>query len=84
MNCPKCNGELVEVVKHSVVIDSCSGCSGIWLDKGEMSKIISQMKQAEASLDDEFRPLFSEKRDYYDKYRRRQKSTLERIFDILD
>jgi Zn-finger nucleic acid-binding protein len=50
MDCPKCNGGLVEVVRHGVVIDSCTGCSGIWLDKGEMSKIINQIKQAEASL----------------------------------
>lgn len=62
-------------------------CGGIWLEKGEMSKMTSQIKQAESSLDDEFRPLFKEKKEYYDKYdkyRYKQKSTYQRIFDIFD
>lgn len=84
MVCPRCNGELIEVVKHGVVIDNCTGCGGIWLDKGEMGKIISQIKQAESSLEDEFRPLFREKKEYYDKYRYKQKSTFKKIFDIFD
>jgi len=84
MVCPRCKGELGEVVKHGVVIDHCLSCGGIWLDKGEMSKMISQIKQAESSLDDEFRPLFKEKKEYYDKYRYKQKSAYQRIFDIFD
>lgn len=84
MVCPRCNGELAEVVKHGVVIDHCTACGGIWLDKGEMGKIISQIKQAESSLDDEFRPLFKDKKEYYDKYRYKQKSTFKKIFDIFD
>lgn len=87
MICPKCKGELCEVVKHGVAIDHCLVCGGIWLDKGEMGKLISQTKQAESSLDDEFRPLFKEKKEYYDKYdkyRYKQKSTYQRIFDIFD
>jgi len=66
-----------------VTIDHCLSCGGIWLDKGEMGKMVSQIKQAESSLDDEFRPLFKEKKEY-DKYRYKQKSTYQRIFDILD
>jgi Zn-finger nucleic acid-binding protein len=89
MVCPRCNDQLVEVVKHGVVIDHCNACGGIWLDKGEMGKIISQIKQVESSLDEEFKPLLREKEkkeyyDKYDKYRYKQKSTLKKIFDIFD
>lgn len=84
MICPRCKGDLVEVVKHGVTIDHCNSCGGIWLDKGELSKIISQIKEAESSLDEEFRSLFKEKKEYYDKYKYKQKSTLKRIFDIFD
>ncbi len=87
MICPRCSSELLETVKHSVVIDYCPSCGGIWLDKGEMGKIISQIKQAESSLDDEFKPLFKERKEYYekyDKYRYKQKSILKKIFDIFD
>ncbi len=84
MICPRCKGELIETVKHDVVIDYCPSCGGIWLDKGELSKIINQIKQAEASLDEEFKPLWKEKREYYDKYKYKKKSTLGKILDIFD
>jgi Zn-finger nucleic acid-binding protein len=42
-----------QVTKHEVVIDLCSGCGGMWLDKGELAKIVSQMKEAEAMLESE-------------------------------
>lgn len=35
MNCPGCNSELVEMVKHGVVLDNCTSCGGVWLDAGE-------------------------------------------------
>lgn len=84
MVCPRCNIELNEVVKQGVVIDHCRGCGGIWLDKGELGKISSQIKQAEASLDDEFRPLWKDKKEYYDKYKYKRKSTFQKVFDIFD
>lgn len=67
--------ELVETVKHGVVLDNCTSCGGIWLDKGELGKIMRQLKQAEAALDEELTPLWKEKSDYYDKYRYKKKST---------
>ena len=53
MNCPRCGNDLAEVVKHSVTVDICSSCGGIWLDKGELAKITDQIREAEASLDRE-------------------------------
>ena len=40
MNCPNCNVPLVMSVKQSVEIDYCPQCRGIWLDRGELNKII--------------------------------------------
>jgi len=42
MICPRCQGELFEAVKQGVAIDHCSGCKGIWLDQGELAKIIAR------------------------------------------
>lgn len=84
MVCPRCNGELIEVVKHGVTIDHCVSCGGLWLDKGELAKIINHIKQAEASLDDEFKPLWKERNEYYEKYKYKRKSAFEKIFDIFD
>ena len=36
MTCPRCDGNLQERVFHSVRIDVCDGCRGVWLDRGEL------------------------------------------------
>jgi Zn-finger nucleic acid-binding protein len=36
MKCPKCGGALKEENFHGVLIDRCTGCGGVYLDKGEL------------------------------------------------
>ena len=69
MICPRCQIGLLETAKQGVVLDHCPGCGGIWLDRGELAKIIAQMKQVESSLDAEFRQLHDrrESRESYDR-----------------
>jgi len=40
MNCPVCNGRLHAIEKYGVEIDICPDCKGIWLDRGELDKIL--------------------------------------------
>jgi uncharacterized protein len=42
MNCPVCNIALVMSERQSVEIDYCPTCRGIWLDRGELDKIIER------------------------------------------
>ena len=39
MNCPKCEGKLVETDFENVKIDVCDKCTGVWLDAGEFAQI---------------------------------------------
>ena len=39
MKCPKCGMRLGEITVGTVCVDNCSGCEGIWLDKGELDRI---------------------------------------------
>ena len=45
--CPNCNVIMNEVLKIDVTIDVCPSCMGIWLDKGELEKIVERAKQTE-------------------------------------
>jgi hypothetical protein len=36
MICPRCDGDLRERMFHSVRIDVCENCRGVWLDRGEL------------------------------------------------
>ena len=36
MHCPKCGQDLKQKYFEEVEVDVCSGCEGVWLDKGEL------------------------------------------------
>lgn len=40
MICPRCQGRFVSESVRGVTIDRCSGCSGIWLDDGEIVQLL--------------------------------------------
>jgi uncharacterized protein len=42
MNCPACNIELKMSERSGIEIDYCPKCRGVWLDKGELDKIIER------------------------------------------
>lgn len=42
MNCPICNVPLLMAERQGVEIDYCPKCRGIWLDRGELEKIIER------------------------------------------
>lgn len=39
MKCPKCGMDLKEIEVHSVKVDQCANCGGVFLDAGEMEQI---------------------------------------------
>lgn len=40
--CPVCRVNLAMTERHGVEIDYCPNCRGIWLDRGELDKIIER------------------------------------------
>lgn len=42
MKCPSCNETLLMSDKKGIEIDYCPSCRGIWLDRGELEKIIER------------------------------------------
>jgi len=45
LSCPRCNIDMKKLVKHDVVIDICKKCGGMWVDKGELEKLASEVKR---------------------------------------
>lgn len=42
MKCPHCNATLVMTERQGVEIDYCPDCRGVWLDRGELDKILER------------------------------------------
>ena len=95
MKCPACSNELKMADRQGVEIDYCPSCRGVWLDRGELDKIIERSAAAYGERDrrDERDPR-DERRERYDDlddsdYGRRQgykghkrKSFLGDLFDF--
>ncbi len=50
MKCPVDGSTLVIAERSGVEIDYCPACRGVWLDRGELDKIIDRSAQAMAEV----------------------------------
>lgn len=86
MNCPRCNTQLLMSDKNGVEIDYCPDCRGLWLDKGELEKIIekeyasnSQRNRFDDDDDDNHRNHNS---NNFNNQRNKKRGFLENLFDF--
>jgi Zn-finger nucleic acid-binding protein len=42
MKCPNCSVSLVMTDRQGIEIDYCPQCRGVWLDRGELDKVIER------------------------------------------
>jgi uncharacterized protein len=98
MNCPVCNVALTMSDRQGVEIDYCPKCRGVWLDRGELDKIIERAATDRADVRDKdqrenyqepHREHYKERYDdddderhRYDRHGRKRRSFLGDIFDF--
>jgi hypothetical protein len=49
--CPNCNASMTEIKRNDVAFDMCPTCRGVWLDRGELEKIIAGAKDERAEFE---------------------------------
>ena len=90
MKCPTCNDvSLVMTECQNVEIDYCPQCRGVWLDRGELDKLIERAAAPEPTAQPATasRPDFEDSDHYASngrdvgRYPRRKKSWMSDIFD---
>lgn len=84
MKCPTCKDvTLVMSQRQNIEIDYCPDCRGVWLDRGELDKIIE--KETTSQIVQSAPPLsyYRKSDDDYKKehHYKRKKSFLSEIFD---
>jgi Zn-finger nucleic acid-binding protein len=57
-----------EVEKDGVLVDVCPSCKGVWLDRGELDKLMQGMREMQAQYDRMERHVSSD--DRYDRMER--------------
>lgn len=83
MKCPNCKEpNLMLSERRGIEIDYCPECRGIWLDRGELDKLLEKSKEETYSTEDRSRSYQKDDhRDHYQKPYKRKKSFLEELFD---
>lgn len=80
MQCPVCkDSQLVISERQKIEIDYCPTCRGVWLDRGELDKLIERSSLDQPAIQ---APQHQQYRNDYrsDRYRK-PKSWLSEIFD---
>ncbi len=96
MPCPVCQVPLVMSERQGVEIDYCPQCRGVWLDRGELDKIIERNASESAPAQPapqpappprgdyrqpDYPPQGYQQQGYAQPYKKRRKSFLEELFD---
>lgn len=84
MLCPTCKTGLAMSERQGIEIDYCPGCRGVWLDRGELDKIIERsladsVPQPGAPVSTPATSTY--RRDDDERQPRRRKSFLSDLFD---
>ena len=87
MKCPIDNSDLVMSERQGIEIDYCPTCRGVWLDRGELDKIIERGSAAPAqpTMQQGYdRPRHDDRGRYQESYRPKKKREgfLGDIFDF--
>ncbi len=94
MKCPNCNVALPMADRNGIEIDYCPDCRGVWLDRGELDKIIERSVQQppvqqppipQRSNYPNQERYYSDKDKYYsdkDRYYKKKKGLLGDLFDF--
>jgi Zn-finger nucleic acid-binding protein len=59
LRCPKCRAEMRSYERNSVTVDQCTECRGIFLDRGELERLVDAELQYNSPAP---QPRYEEKR----------------------
>ena len=81
MPCPIDGSRLVMSERSGIEIDYCPTCRGVWLDRGELDKIIERSSADIAQTQVPAAAAAYPSPHYQHGYKKRRKSFLEELFD---
>jgi len=79
--CPVCGVELKPRVVYGIEVDYCPKCGGVWLDGGELQKLIAKVKEYEVEYHS-YGPFHRWEEERFKK--RKRKSLFEFIEEVFE
>lgn len=96
LTCPKCREPMTSYERGGVIVDQCTGCRGIFLDRGELERLLNMEGAAapaptrpQEPADRAWRDREPERREWRDdeyeqKYKKKKSKRSSLLGDLLD
>ena len=81
MKCPIDGENLILAERSGVEIDYCPKCRGVWLDRGELDKIVERASTADSGAQ-RFASQTDDRESRQKPYRKKKESFLSELFDF--
>ena len=82
MQCPVCRDTKLAIAeRQGVEIDYCPDCRGVWLDRGELDKIIERSAEDVQGSNEQPMPQGGSYKDYKKK-KKKKKGILDELLDF--
>lgn len=88
--CPNCETGMKEVDRDGVRIDICPSCRGVWLDRGELEKLLASVRAAGEAWEREppppssHQPYAHRPDPHHGHYHKKRKKPWDEFFDFFD
>jgi len=93
VKCPVCVETVLQITeRQSIEIDYCPNCRGVWLDRGELDKIVERAAQSDLKMANAIQPgaaeIYSQHHKHRDQFgrenrkRQRKGGLLAELFDF--
>lgn len=88
LNCPKCAAPMRAYERNGITVDQCTGCRGIFLDRGELEHLIDgedNFYQAPLQGRPQQQPQYGNQQPQYSnqqQYPKKKKNFLSEILDF--
>ena len=85
--CPNCDGSMQAVQRAGVEFDMCPRCRGVWLDRGELEKLMALEREEVQALYGQPRPYSRPDHHHdqrYDDDHRHAYGRKKKRFDLFD
>ena len=83
LTCPKCGGQMRSYERNGVTVDQCTECRGIFLDRGELERLVdAENSHYEREYSERSRGGYEERppRDYDEKRGHKPKKSKKKSF----
>jgi hypothetical protein len=82
--CPHCNEGMQAIQRNEVEIDVCPSCRGVWLDRGELEKLLGTVREDKEEMESMRQYVPKDWEPPHRKHKKKKKGSIFDMFEIFE